>query len=49
MSNPNLDSSKEQLNQPDKEFENTIRPNELDDFSGQPQLIENLIFFIKAA
>nr|NIM33929.1 Holliday junction branch migration DNA helicase RuvB [Hydrotalea flava]NIM36758.1 Holliday junction branch migration DNA helicase RuvB [Hydrotalea flava]NIN01943.1 Holliday junction branch migration DNA helicase RuvB [Hydrotalea flava]NIN13602.1 Holliday junction branch migration DNA helicase RuvB [Hydrotalea flava]NIO92684.1 Holliday junction branch migration DNA helicase RuvB [Hydrotalea flava] len=49
MSNPNLDSSKEQLNQPDKEFENTIRPNELDDFSGQPQLIENLIIFIKAA
>lgn len=49
MSNPNLDSSKEQLNQADKEFENTIRPKELDDFSGQPQLIENLIIFIKAA
>ncbi len=33
----------------DKEFENTIRPREIDDFSGQPQLIENLQIFIKAA
>ena len=33
----------------EREFENTIRPKEIDDFSGQPQLIENLIIFIKAA
>ncbi|MEI8109683.1 MAG: Holliday junction branch migration DNA helicase RuvB [Chitinophagia bacterium] len=33
----------------EQEFENAIRPKELDDFSGQPQLIENLIIFIKAA
>ncbi|MDI9338582.1 MAG: Holliday junction branch migration DNA helicase RuvB [Alphaproteobacteria bacterium] len=33
----------------DKEFENSIRPQDLDAFSGQPQLIENLIIFIKAA
>ncbi|OIR12781.1 holliday junction ATP-dependent DNA helicase RuvB [mine drainage metagenome] len=49
MANPNLNSDKENLNLADKEFENTIRPKELDDFSGQPQLIENLIIFIKAA
>ena len=49
MSNPNLNNEKESLNLADKEFENTIRPKELDDFSGQPQLIENLIIFIKAA
>ncbi len=49
MANPNLNNEKENLNLADKEFENTIRPKELDDFSGQPQLIENLIIFIKAA
>lgn len=49
MANPNLNSNKEQMNLADKEFENTIRPKELDDFSGQPQLVENLIIFIKAA
>ncbi|MDE3142628.1 MAG: Holliday junction branch migration DNA helicase RuvB [Bacteroidota bacterium] len=49
MANPNLNSDKENLDLADKEFENTIRPKELDDFSGQPQLIENLIIFIKAA
>ncbi|OYX90932.1 MAG: Holliday junction branch migration DNA helicase RuvB, partial [Sphingobacteriia bacterium 35-40-5] len=37
------------LNPAEKEFENTIRPQEIDDFSGQPQLIENLVIFIKAA
>jgi Holliday junction DNA helicase RuvB len=36
-------------NPAEQEFENTIRPREIDDFSGQPQLVENLIIFIKAA
>ena len=49
MHNPNLNNSKEQLSSIDREFENSIRPAALDDFSGQPQLIENLIIFIKAA
>lgn len=31
------------------EFENTIRPQRIGEFSGQPQLIENLLIFIKAA
>lgn len=49
MANSNLHNDKELLNPADKEFENTIRPKELDDFAGQPRLIENLIIFIKAA
>ena len=49
MSNPNLHTEKSELSAVEKEFENTIRPQELDDFSGQPQLVENLIIFIKAA
>lgn len=49
MSNVNLNSQSENTHSADKEFENTIRPREIDDFSGQPQLIENLLIFIKAA
>lgn len=49
MSNPNLHTEKSELTPAEKEFENSIRPKELDDFSGQPQLVENLIIFIKAA
>ncbi|RQO30426.1 Holliday junction branch migration DNA helicase RuvB [Taibaiella sp. KBW10] len=36
-------------NPKEREFENTIRPQSIEDFSGQPQLIENLRIFIKAA
>src|SRR3982750_4201321 len=49
MSNPNLNKEKNSLTAADKEFENNIRPSEIDDFSGQPALIENLRIFIKAA
>lgn len=49
MSNPNLNRDTENLSAAEKEFENTIRPAEINDFSGQPQLIENLVIFIKAA
>lgn len=49
MSNPNLHTEKSELTPAEKEFENNIRPREIDDFSGQPQLIENLVIFIKAA
>jgi holliday junction DNA helicase RuvB len=49
MSNANLNNDKESLSAADKEFENNIRPREIEDFSGQPQLIENLKIFIKAA
>src|ERR1700712_2913624 len=49
MANPNLNKDAEGLNPADKEFENNIRPSEMADFSGQPQTIENLRIFIKAA
>jgi Holliday junction DNA helicase RuvB len=45
MSNPNLNAE----NRNEKEFENTIRPGRIDDFSGQQALIDNLVIFIKAA
>src|SRR3954470_21565126 len=48
MSNPNLNTDKE-LTAAEKEFENNIRPRQIEDFSGQQQTIENLIIFIKAA
>jgi holliday junction DNA helicase RuvB len=46
MSNPNLQP--EESGQ-DKEFENSIRPSSISDFSGQKELIENLSIFIRAA
>jgi Holliday junction DNA helicase RuvB len=49
MSNPNLVSGGEGLTAAEKEFENNIRPKEIEDFSGQPQIIENIKIFIKAA
>ena len=49
MSNPNLNADAADLNPKEREFENTIRPKEIDEFSGQPQLVENLRIFIKAA
>src|SRR6476661_4948248 len=49
MSNPHLHTSQENLSPADKEFENGIRPKQIQEFSGQPQVIENLIIFIKAA
>lgn len=44
MSNPNLNTEPV-----DKEFENGIRPQQIAEFSGQNQVIENLVIFIKAA
>lgn len=49
MGNPNLNSEPGKLSAADKEFENNIRPREIDDFNGQLQTIENLRIFIKAA
>ena len=49
MSNPNLHTEKSQLSAVEKEFENTIRPKDISEFSGQQQIIENLKIFIKAA
>src|SRR6201982_4207591 len=49
MSNPNLNTDQDRLSAADKEFEHGIRPAAIADFSGQAQLIENLVIFIKAA
>ena len=49
MINQSLNSEKDKNSPADVEFENNIRPREIDDFAGQPQLIENLSIFIKAA
>jgi Holliday junction DNA helicase RuvB len=46
MANPNLNN---EASSADKEFENTIRPAAINDFSGQLQIIENISIFIKAA
>src|SRR3979490_1749040 len=49
MSNPPFHTDKALLTAADKEFENNIRPSVIEDFSGQPQLVDNLKVFIKAA
>lgn len=49
MNNPNLNKEKQGLSAQDNDFENTIRPGQIKDFAGQPQLIENLVIFIRAA
>lgn len=49
MPNSNLQGDKTFLTQVEKEFENTIRPSVIAEFSGQETLIENLKIFIKAA
>ncbi|HOZ69999.1 MAG TPA: Holliday junction branch migration DNA helicase RuvB [Chitinophagaceae bacterium] len=49
MANSNLNSEKTGLSAADAAFENTIRPSQISDFSGQDQIIENLRIFIKAA
>jgi Holliday junction DNA helicase RuvB len=49
MSNPNLNSEKQQLTVVEKEFENSIRPAHINEFAGQSGIIENLKIFIRAA
>src|SRR3954462_10499309 len=49
MGNPNLNKDKTSLTPIDREFENNIRPAQISEFAGQPQLIESLQIFIRAA
>jgi Holliday junction DNA helicase RuvB len=49
MASSPLDNTNNEFNSLDKEFENSIRPREMEAFTGQPQLIENISIFIKAA
>jgi Holliday junction DNA helicase RuvB len=47
--NPNLDASGEFFDSGEQQIEKTLRPKSLEDFSGQPKIVENLKIFIAAA
>jgi len=47
--NENLDPTNEQYTPEENQIERALRPKELDDFSGQPKIVENLKVFIAAA
>ncbi len=49
MTNPNLDPHSDQLSSDDKKIEKALRPKLLNDFSGQPKIVDNLQVFIQAA
>jgi Holliday junction DNA helicase RuvB len=49
MQNPHLDASGEHLNNDEQIVEKALRPKALDDFSGQPKIVDNLKIFIAAA
>jgi len=47
--NKNLDPESANLNESDKEFENTIRPTDFNCFFGQDSVVDNLKVFVMAA
>lgn len=49
MQNPFLDPSANQQDGEEKKFERALRPKSLSDFSGQPNIVQNLHVFIEAA
>jgi len=49
MSNPHLDPSGASFGDEDKQVEKALRPQALEDFNGQPKIVENLQIFIQAA
>jgi len=49
MSNPHLDPSGASFGDEDKQVEKALRPQALEDFNGQPKIVENLRVFIQAA
>jgi holliday junction DNA helicase RuvB len=49
MSNPNLDPTGKDHTNDEKTVERALRPKALEDFSGQPKIVENLKIFISAA
>ena len=38
-----------EVSNPEKEYDKVLRPKLLNDFAGQPQVVENLEIFVKAA
>ncbi len=49
MSNPYLDPTGDEFTPDEQNAEVQLRPQALDDFSGQPKIVENLQIFIQAA
>lgn len=49
MRNPNLNAEDQGMTAAEKEIEKVLRPQEFDEFQGQPQIVDNLKVFIKAA
>jgi holliday junction DNA helicase RuvB len=47
--NKNLDAGKENLTTEEAEVERALRPKAIDDFMGQPKIIDNLYVFVEAA
>ena len=47
--NPILDASNNQQNPEEQQIEKSLRPQALEEFSGQPKIVENLKVFIAAA
>jgi holliday junction DNA helicase RuvB len=47
--NPNTNPKKEALNADEQQVEKALRPKALEDFAGQPKIVENLKIFIQAA
>jgi Holliday junction DNA helicase RuvB len=47
--NPNLDPSGDHFDSEEQQIEKSLRPKSLQDFSGQPKIVENLSVFIAAA
>lgn len=47
--NPNLDPDKRDLSSSEMEVEKALRPKAIDDFMGQPQIVDNLFVFMEAA
>lgn len=49
MRNPNIDPERTGLNDEEIQIEKSLRPQLLEEFSGQPKIVENLKVFIQAA
>ena len=49
MMNPNLDPKQSRLSPEEQQVEKALRPKALDDFFGQPRIVDNLNIFIAAA
>jgi Holliday junction DNA helicase RuvB len=49
MRNPNLSADKDEMPREDQQIERALRPKGLEEFSGQPRIVENLTVFIQAA